>query len=105
MNFNAPNLKMAWQNWFAQFKIFLRASNLEAECDQRKVALLLHHMGPDAMVIFNSYNLDVDKTSYKTLVEQFKAHFVTQVNIITEHHKYFPENSSMRNLQMIMLPH
>lgn len=96
MNFNAPNLKMAWQNWFAQFKIFLRASNLEAECDQKKVALLS---------FFNSYNLDVDKTSYKTLVEQFKAHFVTQVNIITEHHKYFPENSSMRNLQMIMLPH
>nr|CAD7576703.1 unnamed protein product [Timema californicum] len=37
-----------WKKGSTQFTIFLRATNLEKENDLCKVALLLHHLGPDA---------------------------------------------------------
>ena len=45
MNLRAPNLAKECKMWHTQFKIFLRASDLESQPDTRKVALMLHHLG------------------------------------------------------------
>lgn len=56
----------------------MRATNLENEEDLRMVALLLHHMGPAANEVFNSFNLDID-------IE----YFTPKVNISFEGHIFF----------------
>lgn len=95
LDLKSSNMPLAWKNWFAQFKIFLRASSLETQSDQRKVALLLHHMGPDSLEIFNSFNLDLDTVKFDELVSELKAYFLPKVNIAMERHKFFTRTQQM----------
>ncbi|XP_037828511.1 uncharacterized protein K02A2.6-like [Lucilia sericata] len=89
INLRASNMAREWKMWHTQFKIFLRASNLESASDQRKVALLLHHLGSGALDIFYSFNEDVDTVGYENLVSKFELYFVPKVNIAMERHKFF----------------
>ncbi|XP_055841107.1 uncharacterized protein LOC129908549 [Episyrphus balteatus] len=69
LDLKSSNMALAWKNWYAQFQIYLRASSLDSQSDQRKVALLLHHMGPDSLEVFYSFNLDIDAVEFTELVE------------------------------------
>lgn len=89
INLEESNLAKEWKNWFIQFKIFLRASALENDDDSRKTALLLHHMGPDCLEIFSSFNVDIDKIKYDDLVKKFEDYFVPKANTALERHKFF----------------
>lgn len=94
INLKSTNLANEWKNWSKQFKIFLRASNLEGEPDARKVALLLHHLGPDSLQIFNSFNEDIDVINYNELVSRFESYFVPKSNIAMERHNFFMRQQS-----------
>ncbi|XP_075158139.1 uncharacterized protein LOC142231417 [Haematobia irritans] len=89
INLKAANMAKEWKRWSTQFKIFLRASNLESETDQRKVALLLHHIGSQTMDIFKSFDVNEDTVKYDDLVKMLETHFVPQINIVMERHKFF----------------
>lgn len=89
LDLRSTNMPLAWKNWYAQFQIYLRASSLDSQPDQRKVALLLHHMGPESLEIFNSFNLDLDTVTFNELVEKLKSYFLPKVNIAMERHKFF----------------
>ncbi|XP_073841363.1 uncharacterized protein [Musca autumnalis] len=89
INLKAPNLAKEWNTWHTQFKIFLRASDLESQPNERKVALLLHHLGSKSLDIFNSFNLDVDVVEYDDLVSKMQSYFVPQSNIVMERHTFF----------------
>ncbi|KAI5737938.1 hypothetical protein M8J77_000970 [Diaphorina citri] len=67
-NIHLDNLETEWRNWYLQFQIFLKASNLEKEDDTRKSSLLLHHMGSDVLSIFQSFQMDIDQVKYAELV-------------------------------------
>lgn len=68
LNLKESNMCVAWKVWKNQFKIFKRASNL----NQRKVALLLHHLGSDCLQVFDSFDADMD-TSYPGQTLQWSA--------------------------------
>ncbi|KAL1460271.1 hypothetical protein WDU94_012192 [Cyamophila willieti] len=68
---NASNLELEWKTWYLQFTIFLRATNLVAEEDGRKVSLLLHHMGGSVLPIFQSFQCDLSKVKFDELVTKF----------------------------------
>ena len=53
-------MPLTWKNWYTLFQIYLRANNLEEIDDKRKVAILLHLMGPDSLAIFHSSNENID---------------------------------------------
>ncbi|GBO99797.1 Retrovirus-related Pol polyprotein from transposon 412 [Eumeta japonica] len=89
LNLKAANIANEWKHWKEQFKMFLRATKLEAEDNSRKVALLLHHMGAECFDIANSFNIDYDKVVYEDLVKKFDEHFVPKLNIAMERHKFF----------------
>lgn len=89
MNFKSPNLAKEWKTWHTKFKIFLRASNLESQSDQRKVALLLHHLGSESLDVFNSFDMDIDLVKYVDLVNKMDTFFTPQVNIVMERYKFF----------------
>lgn len=89
INLKATNLSREWKLWYTQFKLFMRASNLESQPDQRKVALLLHHLGGNSLDIFNSFNEDVDVITYNELVIKLENYFTPKVNIAMERHNFF----------------
>ncbi|KAL0830050.1 hypothetical protein ABMA28_003508 [Loxostege sticticalis] len=52
-------------NQIEKLKIYLRANKLEDEDDKRKVAILLQFIGPEALTIFYSFDVDIDVVTYK----------------------------------------
>ncbi|XP_055911526.1 uncharacterized protein K02A2.6-like [Eupeodes corollae] len=92
LDLKSTNMPVAWKNWYAHFQIFLRASSLDSQSDQRKVALLLHHMGPESLEIFHSFDLNLDTVKFDELVERLKSYFLPKVNIAMERHKFFTRN-------------
>lgn len=89
LDMSSSNMPAAWSRWLTQFKIYLRANNLEEERDARLVAILLHLIGEDALATFYSFNLDIDKTSFAELIAHFEKHFKPQINVTMERHKLF----------------
>ena len=88
-NTKAVDVAEEWTNWSRQFEIYLLASKMEAEPDKRKVALLLHLMGPDSLQIFNSFDMDINVVKYVDLVAKFKTHFIPKLNISMVRHAFF----------------
>lgn len=93
LNTNAQNLCLEWKSWSRNFKIFMRASGLETQQDQRKVALLLHHIGCGDIV--NSFNIDIDTIMYKVLWEKFEKYFVPKKNTAMERHMFFTRKQAI----------
>ncbi|KAI5717552.1 hypothetical protein M8J77_007836 [Diaphorina citri] len=89
LDLSASNLQIEWSSWLLQYKIFLRATNLESENDKRKVSLLLHHMGGEVLEIFKSFNLDLDNVTHEALVKKFGDYFSPKKNITMERNKFF----------------
>lgn len=83
------NLSKNWNSWHQRFKIFLTASNLEKEEDDRKIAILLYNLGEKSLEIFNSFNLNkADQSNYTTVITKFEGYFSPQKNITIERHKF-----------------
>lgn len=90
LNLSASNMSKEWMSWLLQYTIFLRATNLESEVDQkRKVSLLLHHMGGEVLEIFQSFNIDLDNTTHEILVKKFSEYFNPKKNITMERNRFF----------------
>lgn len=76
MDLTGTNLSDKWINWIMQFNIYMTASGLDAEADTRKVALLLHHIGPAAFPIFKSFNVGIADIDLNTLINKFDSYFI-----------------------------
>lgn len=86
-DFNTSNLSAEWKRWSTSFKIYLMSMTLDKEPDSRKVALLIHHLGEEAMPIFTSFGMDIDTVKYKEVYDKFEAYFTPKKNIAMERHK------------------
>lgn len=64
IDLKSNNMPYAWKSWYTQLIIYLRANNLDTASDQRKVAILLHFIGTDALTIFYSFDVDIDKITF-----------------------------------------
>ncbi|RVE51181.1 hypothetical protein evm_004146 [Chilo suppressalis] len=83
------NLAVNWKKWLQSFKIFMRASGINDESEERKVAVFLHYIGEKSLEIFNTFNLDVDTVKYDVLIQKFENYFVPKTNITYESYKFF----------------
>lgn len=89
LDIRSNNMSITWKNWITQLKIYLRANNLENETDSRKVAILLHFIGTESLVIFYSFGVDIDMITFEDLIKRFTDHFTPQINVTMERHKLF----------------
>ena len=84
------NLKENWTKWRRNFEYYLKATDLETKSDQRKIAVLLHVAGEEAMEKFDTFGLEDDKK--KKLDEVYKAFedfCKPKVNESVERHLFF----------------
>ena len=95
------NLDKQWKTWIQQFSLYLVAMNLKDEKDERKIALLLHYIGPDCLEIFNNFK-EKDKIQYNLVVESFEKYFIPKKNIAIERHKFFKHKQGDDSLDIFL---
>ncbi|XP_075164707.1 uncharacterized protein LOC142237220 [Haematobia irritans] len=70
-------------------KIFLKSLCEHRIWSNKLTTLLLHHLGPDCLEVFNSLDVDMDSVKYDDLMTRLDAYFIPKVNIVMERHKFF----------------
>lgn len=65
---NPSDLSHRWEQWIKQFKFYLRASDMLEASQERKAAILLSLIGPEAVTIFNSFDADAETIKYDDLI-------------------------------------
>lgn len=70
------NISVNWKKWLQLFTIFLKASGIHEDTDERKIAVLLHYSGEKCLEIFNSFDLDIETTPYNEVITKFNSYFV-----------------------------
>ena len=83
------NLAENWRLWKTRFNIFLKASGLHNETNERKVALLLHYLGENALPIFTSFNIDIDTVQFDVLIKKYDGYFNPKQNLAIERNRFF----------------
>lgn len=82
------NLSQNWKKWLQIFTIFLKASGIYDENDSRKVTQLLD-IGTECLEIFNTFNVGMEKETFKDLVTKFEQYFMPNKNITYECYQFF----------------
>ncbi|XP_061722995.1 uncharacterized protein K02A2.6-like [Cydia pomonella] len=71
----------AWRLWLQQFEWYAIATNLEEKKPAVQVAVFMACIGPDAVVIYNTFNLSSDeKLQLQTIKDKFTNHFTPKIN-------------------------
>lgn len=61
------NLAENWRKWEQRFNLYLTASALVDESETRKIAVLLHSIGEEALDIYNSLEIEYEDSRDKKL--------------------------------------
>lgn len=78
-----------WKLSKFQFENYLVAANLGTETkDDRKVALLLHFLGPEVVPIYQSFGLDRVTARLTDVISKFEGYFAPKKNLAIERHKF-----------------
>lgn len=51
------NVKENWKKWRQRFEVYLVATDLKSKSDERKIAVLLHVAGEEAMEKYETFGL------------------------------------------------
>ena len=90
-----PPLKLAidsqiatnWTLWKQQFKIYSIALGLQQKSKIVQSNTLLHCLGQEALVIYNTFDFgDQDKEDPKIVLKLFDAYFLPKKNVTLERH-------------------
>ena len=85
-----PDPAVSWAEWKELFDIYLDASDLSSAADKRKIAVLLHCMGPASVKIHKQFHYETseDKTKYDVVVKKFESHYKPQKNTAVNRLKF-----------------
>ncbi|KAL0881705.1 hypothetical protein ABMA27_001506 [Loxostege sticticalis] len=71
----------AWKLWLQQFEWYSIATNLTEKRPEVQVAVFMSCVGPDAAVIYNTFNLtETEANHLQTVKQKFTNHFTPQIN-------------------------
>lgn len=71
-----------WKTWKQVWENYCIITEINSKSAEYKLAIFLHAIGPEALVIYNSfdYGENEDKTSLATVIEKFDKHFIGETN-------------------------
>ena len=77
LEINRGNPSNSWTLWKRNFEIYLRATGCSSEEDDRKIGLLLNHIGDSGIDIFESfrYLATEDDKDYATVIRKYTEYF------------------------------
>lgn len=84
------NYKENWKKWRKTFEIYMTATDLVSKPEARKVAILLHVAGEEAMEKFETFGLtDDQKKKLDDVLKAFDEFCTPKVNERVERHIFF----------------
>lgn len=84
------NVKENWKKWRQRFEVYLVATDLKSKSDERKIAVLLHVAGEEAMEKYETFGLsDEQKKSLDEVYKAFEEFCTPKVNESVERHFFF----------------
>ncbi|KAB0791938.1 hypothetical protein PPYR_03738 [Photinus pyralis] len=97
------NLAENWKSWIQRFEIYSTATELDGKDQKIQCAQMLHHMGEDAINIFNSFTFaDNEKNKIASLKEKFANYFVPKTNVTYERYKFFTSRQNEEPLEQFI---
>ncbi|XP_041983368.1 uncharacterized protein LOC121736323 isoform X2 [Aricia agestis] len=80
----------SWKKWLQQFEWYAIAIQLDKKPAEVQAATFMAVIGPDAIEIYNSFNLsDANKNNLKIIKERFGEYFTPKTNISFERYIFF----------------
>lgn len=87
------NVSKNFEKFLQAFNIYLEASELTKESDERKIAIFLNVAGEEAIDIFNTFKLsNEEKKNYKKVIDEFQEYCKPRCNETYERFKFFSRN-------------
>ncbi|XP_050552142.1 putative uncharacterized protein DDB_G0282133 [Spodoptera frugiperda] len=79
----------AWRKWWQRLELYLLASGLDRSEEKRKVAILLHSIGPKGLEIFNTFNISLDEAKIEDVKVKFDLYFEPRKNLTMCRYMFF----------------
>lgn len=87
------NIVENWKKFQQSFEIYLKASGRHKSKDEVKAAILLNFIGEDALQLFNTFGLPVEKQrSVQEIIKAFDAYIIPRKNVIYERFLFYNRN-------------
>uniref|UniRef100_A0A1Y1JW88 Tick transposon n=1 Tax=Photinus pyralis TaxID=7054 RepID=A0A1Y1JW88_PHOPY len=79
-----------WKNWLQQFEWYETAVQLQEKTAEVQAATFMSTIGPDAIHIFNSFNLTAaQQKDIKTIKDKYNNYFIPKINVSFERYNFF----------------
>lgn len=80
----------SWKKWLQQFEWFATAIQLDKKPVEVQAATFMSVIGPDAIEIYNSFNLTVaQQNNLQIIKEKFREYFAPKTNVSFERYVFF----------------
>lgn len=87
---SSENLAVAWKLWLQQWDWYAIATCIEKKKPEVQVATFMTCIGPEAVVVYNTFNLAEDEArSLDTIKRRFTDHFTPKINETYERYMFF----------------
>ena len=91
--FGSRQLGSTWKTWKRRFEVYLAASENDLASDKKKTSLLLHALGEDGIVTYESFDFVLKENQIEPTFEEVIAKFddfcLPRVNVTFERHLFF----------------
>lgn len=75
MQFGASNLAETWRQWEQQFHVYFDVAELSQKAVPMQVAILLNAAGPEALEVYNTFNIPQDRDPPTATMAEVLAKF------------------------------
>lgn len=83
-----------WKRWWQQMELYLLATGLDKAEEKRKIAILLHSMGTKGLEIFNTFNLNINESTFEAVTKKFDNYFEPKKNLTMCRYAFFTRKQS-----------
>lgn len=86
---NTNQMGIKWKNWIQQYKWFEVATQMDKKTEQIQIATFMASLGPDALDVYNSFNLkNEDTEKLEKIKSKFEEHFAPKSSITLERYVF-----------------
>lgn len=97
------NVAENWKQWLQKFEIYSTAVELDAKQEKIQCAQLLHHMGEQAINIFNSFIFNEEENNKIAILKsKFTNYFTPKKNLTYERYKFFTARQGMEKMDQFI---
>lgn len=88
-NGSSENVAVAWKLWLQQWEWYATATNIIKKSPEVQVAIFMSCIGPDAAIVYNTFNLTEAESKSLTCIKlKFAAYYTPKINETYERYTF-----------------